>query len=312
MRDFGRIRDDAVVSRHSGWHTHDEAPAFGFILPVPGVAMVGFGKGFDDRQAQTCSLRRPSGWRISAVELGEEPGDEVRRHSQTVVAYAELDEVADSLSLDVHGRFAVLEGVSHVVAQDARVARWIDDRDQLGRTRHGDGAQFFVVRLQIAGQCGGEPEVLGSGLLGRSLDSGRGEQVIGQTRRSQSDAPLCTADSVTDPSVLQFVCTTPVGPSSPLCRLQNLGHSSMGLVKATSATDDGLRDVCTMAIATEAVSSTGHFAPADGPTMSAYKRLSRGRGHRFLVVVAGRVAAGQRFSPRVAADIDAVGAKSLF
>src|SRR5664280_1688993 len=46
------------------------------------------------------------------------------------------------------------------------------------------------------------------------------------------------------------------------------------------------------------------FAPADGPTMSAYKRLSRGRGYRFLVVVAGRVAAGQRFSPRVAAGAD--------
>src|ERR1019366_4787147 len=46
------------------------------------------------------------------------------------------------------------------------------------------------------------------------------------------------------------------------------------------------------------------FAPADGPTMSAYKRLSRGRGHRFLVVVAGRGAAGQRFSPWVAAGAD--------
>ena len=54
-----------------GWQTHGEARAFGFISLVAGVAMVGFGKGFDDRQAQTCSLRRPSGWRITSVELGE-------------------------------------------------------------------------------------------------------------------------------------------------------------------------------------------------------------------------------------------------
>ena len=54
-----------------GWQTHDEASAVGFILLVPDVAMVGFGKGFDDRQAETCSLRRPGGWCISAVELGE-------------------------------------------------------------------------------------------------------------------------------------------------------------------------------------------------------------------------------------------------
>jgi|SRR5664280_952734 len=84
--------------------------------------------------------------------------------------------------------------------------------------------QFFAGRIRIAGQCGGEPDVLGSGLLGSYLDSGRGEQVIGQTRRSQSDAPLRMADSVTDPSMIQLVCATPVGPSSPLRRLQNLGH----------------------------------------------------------------------------------------
>ena len=115
MRDFVRIRDDAVVARHSGWQTHDEAPALGFIRLIPDIAMFGFSKAFDDRQAQTCSLRRPSGWRISAVELGEESGDELRRHPRAVVAYTQLDEVADSLSLDVHGRVAVLERVSLVV-----------------------------------------------------------------------------------------------------------------------------------------------------------------------------------------------------
>src|SRR5450631_4367107 len=125
--------------------------------------MVGFGKGFDDRQAQTCSLHRPSGWRINSVELGEEPGDELRRHSRTVVAYSELDEVADSFSFDTDGRFAVLEGVSQVVVQDAGEVCWIDDRDQRGRTCHADGTQLFTVRLQIAGQCGGEPDVLGPG-----------------------------------------------------------------------------------------------------------------------------------------------------
>ena len=105
----------------SGGQTHDEAPAFGFISLVTGIAVVGLGKGFDDRQAQTCSLRRPSSRRVTAVELGEEPEDELRRHSRTVVAYTELDEVADSFSLDVHGRFAVLEGVGQVVVQDAGV-----------------------------------------------------------------------------------------------------------------------------------------------------------------------------------------------
>src|SRR5665648_320047 len=190
----GAGRDVLVLRGNSGWQTHDEAPTVGFILLVAGVAMVGFGKAFDDRQAETCSLRRPSGWRISPAELGEEPGDELRRHSRTVVTYPELDEVADQFSFDADGRLAVLEGVSHVVVQNAAEVRWIDDRDQLGSTCHGDGAQFFAVRLQIAGQGGGEPDVLGSGLLGFSFDSGRGEQVIGQTRQTVHP-PMVTGGS---------------------------------------------------------------------------------------------------------------------
>jgi hypothetical protein len=113
--DFGRIRDDPVVARYSGWQTHDEAPAGALILLIPGVAVVGFGKAFDDRQAQNCSLRRPSGRRNAAVELGEEPGDELRRNSRAMVAYCELDEAADSFSFDADGRFAVLESVCQVV-----------------------------------------------------------------------------------------------------------------------------------------------------------------------------------------------------
>ena len=72
----------AVQLSNSGWQTHDEAPAVGFILLVPDVAMVGFGKGFDDRQAQTYPLLRPSGRHNTAVELGEAPASSpIRRAS---------------------------------------------------------------------------------------------------------------------------------------------------------------------------------------------------------------------------------------
>jgi hypothetical protein len=103
VRQGGPPTSEAIQLGIVGWQAHKEAPAFRFILLVAGLAMVGFGKGFDDRQAQTCSLPRPGGWRISSGELGEKPGDERRRHSRTVVAYSELDEVSDSFSFDADG-----------------------------------------------------------------------------------------------------------------------------------------------------------------------------------------------------------------
>jgi hypothetical protein len=89
-----------------------------------------------------------------------------------------LDRVVSSYGLDAHGRAAMLEGVLHVVFNDARQVNRIDPGHQIGRAGHGHARRTHPELLEASVDGFPQRDRLGSGAARATLHARQGDEVV--------------------------------------------------------------------------------------------------------------------------------------